>query len=1314
MYRAPDGATEHAAPPPSLWDVLRSHAMKHHRSALLATLVAGALACAPRWASALEMIQCGEALVRTLDDSRYEAVVSVSAGEVLSIAVTPDHRVPSFVPRWRLLGVDRKPLHLSDGDRRCIGRCETESLDAGLYVLVVSEPGRDRGDFVVSVEAVSATANGLSNGPPTPICARIVDGAADGTQPFTEPVVSGSVQRPGEADTFTFEGAATAVLQITVDPEKSSPTFDPRWRLFDPQGMPVKTSDGSLTCLGTCETAELPAPGVYTVLVADGRDDDVGRYALAMKVVRPGIPGPTATVATTSTSLPATSTVTSVTSTTETTAGEVSTTTTTLLLYELADTIQPPPAAVAAPQALGTALAASDGRLYVGAPYDDTAVPDGGAVLVIDVAADPTVPGYGRLERTLTKPGTPASSDQFGAAVAAGPGWVVAGAPGDGGGGTAFVFAGAGDLAPRPLAVPGLPPGARFGAALAAAPGTVVVGAPGFVRDGVPAAGRAFVFDAATGTLLHVLERPGGAVADDRFGAAVAIAGGRVLVGAPATDDRPGHAFLFELATGAVLALAPAARVAADEFGAAVAFAGDDAIVGAPGARGGAGAASRFAPDGVLLDTLDRGGGLPGDRYGAALAFAGETLFVGAPGDAAQAAAAGAVYPWDLGAEPPVLEDDLVVRKPRADAGDLLGAALASDGERLFAGAPGDDSGAADGGAALVFRGVALEAVFRQRLDSDAFGAATTAFDGELAVGSPESRAGAGSVSLLDRETGSSSRTFINPGAEGARFGYAVAALGEEIVVGAPFQDGPAGSRVGAVYVFAPDGSVRLSLQPPTPVPGDQFGFAVATAGEGILVGAPATGVRDSGVVHLFDGATGRRRVTFRKPIPATGDFFGAAVAGEGTQVLVGAPFDGEGGGAYLFQRDSAVLDAVLRSPMIDADDLFGAAGALAERWVVIGAPLADLGAPESGCVHVFDRAAGTLVATLGNPTPDAGDHFGAAVAALGDRVLVGAPADDAGAPDTGAVHLFDVATGALLQTLRNPPQTAWDRFGFSVALTPAGPLVGSPGPSRVYLFAEADTAPAPAPRAASRIARATPVAAAMEPKAAPRCGNGLVDPGEACDDGNDADTDDCRTDCTRGPCCVIDPRAQARCDDDNPCTDDVVDQSTGCTHVPNGRCCRSDGDCGSGQCRVCVGCFLYAWDCCDRGSECLEASGTCDGTTCLEAAYCRCEGKLDCAGEPLPGELESLFGEACDQLRLEVSIVPNGTPVGKAALTAARGRTRSARQMLRKAARTARRLAAADRMSRTCRRTVLEQVRTVRRAIPLGKRLRRCVLSPP
>ena len=55
-----------------------------------------------------------------------------------------------------------------------------------------------------------------------------------------------------------------------------------------------------------------------------------------------------------------------------------------------------------------------------------------------------------------------------------------------------------------------------------------------------------------------------------------------------------------------------------------------------------------------------------------------------------------------------------------------------------------------------------------------------------------------------------------------------------------------------------------------------------------------------------------------------------------------------------------------------------------------------------------------------------------------------------------------------------------------------------------------------------------------------------------ACDDGNHADADDCRNDCTRPACCSLDSPSSSACDDGNPCTDDFLYPKTGCASLAN------------------------------------------------------------------------------------------------------------------------------------------------------------------
>ena len=993
------------------------------------------------------------------------------------------------------------------------------------------------------------------------------------------------------------------------------------------------------------------------------------------------LPVTTLTLVTSSTAVPST-TITLVTTTTTPTPS----TSTTEPLFELGLTLRPARTPSSVPEQMGAALAVRGDTLLIGAPRDGSAAPDAGIVYVVSESSST----FGRLIRVLRKPGTPAAGDAFGAAVAAAGDGVLVGAPGDDtaapDGGAAFVF-GSGDTAPTTLLPPTPAAEGEFGAAVAALGSNPLVGAPG--------TGTVYLFRG--GTVL-TLKSPGGA---GRFGSAITTVGANVLVGAPGTGGESGKAFLFGGGTGRLLlTLTNPLPAAGDQFGFAMATAGSRLLIGAPGDRDGAGAVFLFAFDtGELIRTFTKPTPRAGDRFGASIAVTQAGVLVGAPSDSALAAAGGAAYLFDLetGELRGVLRGE-----PRA--GNLFGTAVAAVGARVLIGAPGDDSGLVDSGAAYLFSGSTLEAVFRKRLSAAAFGASVVAAGADLLVGAPGGGSGAGAVSRFDGATGGVLATLESPAPGHPGFGFSVAALGSNVVAGAPFLATGQGSDVGAVYRFAGT-ALASTLVDPTPLGGDQFGFSIATVGTDVVVGVPLAGARDTGTAYLLDGLSGALRVTFQKPIPVAGDFFGAAVAAEGDEVLVGAPLDSEtapkAGAAYLFRRDTATLERTLQSPAPAAGDLFGAAVALAGPRAVIGAPQAAGGAADSGAVYVFDRASGNLLVTIPNPMPHRGDQFGSAVAAAGDYVLVGAQLDDTGAPDTGAAYLFDARTGALLQRFLNPAEGAFDHFGFAVAAGPSGLLVGAPGPSRVYVFRPT--------RQAAQALRTEAIAAA---RGDARCGNGIVEPGEECDDGNTVDTDDCRNDCTRPLCCTLDPLAQGRCDDNDPCTDDSFDPTTGCSHVPNGRCCQSDADCGSGRCRVCDGCFLYPWDCCAQGATCLALAPECGGTKCLAAAYCRCEGGLECPGEAVPARPQTLFTAACDQVRLGGSLAPAETPSRRELLRAAKSHARAARRMVRKALRATRKMMARGGVSKSCGRTLLAKIKSVNKEIPRGRELRRCVLA--
>jgi hypothetical protein len=312
-----------------------------------------------------------------------------------------------------------------------------------------------------------------------------------------------------------------------------------------------------------------------------------------------------------------------------------------------------------------------------------------------------------------------------------------------------------------------------------------------------------------------------------------------------------------------------------------------------------------------------------------------------------------------------------------------------------------------------------------------------------------------GAVHLFDGN-GNAVRTIVTPTVF-ASFGFSVGGVGADPLVGA-IHDSTAGSNAGAAYLFddATGNLLQTFLNPNPAQDGtgnlDFFGWAVAGFGNNVLVSAIGEdiGAQETGVVYLFDGATGQLLQTIQNPTPTPGDRFGSEITVVGNNIAIAAAFDGagsvNGGAVHLFDGSGTLITTIV-SPQPVAYTVVGSSLAAFGNNLLVGHEAGFTGNVRSGVAHLFDGTTGAFIRSYLNPTPVEGELFGNSVAASGNNVLIGA-LRDAKNRRSGAAYLFDGTTAQLIATLVNPERSVADSFASQVAAIGDSLLVSSPSQS--------------------------------------------------------------------------------------------------------------------------------------------------------------------------------------------------------------------------------------------------------------------------
>lgn len=413
--------------------------------------------------------------------------------------------------------------------------------------------------------------------------------------------------------------------------------------------------------------------------------------------------------------------------------------------------------------------------------------------------------------------------------------------------------------------------------------------------------------------------------------------------------------------------------------------------------------------------------------------------------------------------------------------GGQLGAAVAGDGDvdndgisDVIMGAPADSTTGTSVGRVRVVSssgGFALLDIFGAA-PGDQFGAAV-AFVGDVnvddhddfAVGAPgvdtAAGANAGRVRVFSGKTGAV--LVIHDGeAAGDRFGQSLGTLPgitNGFSVGAPFVNGPGGSDVGAVYLYAGVQPLHFTKVLGT-WPGERFGWSLAsslvngTSTPNVVVGAPGYDqfLANQGRVRLFHPFTGAFGASH----------LGAASSELGTSVVRFGDVDHDGHGEYaagapgagaghvrIYSGATGAIVHQVNGPSAGAR--FGQALAsglhaipgpaiVFQFYLAVGAPLSDLNGTDAGRVHFF-RVESAQVTEEWTKLANTGHKFGSALSispypalfkgVFLHRVVAGEPGEDGGGTDSGGVRVMDETDGGSILSM--PGHALGEMLGYAV-----------------------------------------------------------------------------------------------------------------------------------------------------------------------------------------------------------------------------------------------------------------------------------------
>lgn len=380
-----------------------------------------------------------------------------------------------------------------------------------------------------------------------------------------------------------------------------------------------------------------------------------------------------------------------------------------------------------------------------------------------------------------------------------------------------------------------------------------------------------------------------------------------------------------------------------------------------------------------------------------------------------------------------ILEQE--INNPTPLASEYFGTYVALHEDTAVISATHTDTGALESGTVYIYKRTGTTWALEQTIvnpdpdASDWFGSSLAIYGDTIAIGLDKKLglSSTGGLYIYKRSgtTWTLEDTITDPvpdidGNHG--FSDRVSIFEDTLVTGSHLDDTGA-STAGSVYVFTRTAGVWTledTIINPTPLLGDQFGWAVDIYLDTIVIGSnldnsPTTSA-GAAFVYNRTGTTWTLTQYIPHPEQEVSAEFGTSVGIYGDTIVVGAIDDDAGAGSmYVFRLSSGTwtLEQKISNHSTDTSDLFGQSVDIYGDVLITGGKWRDVGAlSAAGSIYVYTRTGTTWTVQkeLTVPVPTASDQFAGTVAIHKNTILSGAILEDTGASAAGSAYIFTPA----------------------------------------------------------------------------------------------------------------------------------------------------------------------------------------------------------------------------------------------------------------------------------------------------------------